>query len=83
MQTYGGFDCDWPFADAAALAESERAAIVAVKSGGMLKSDGPYYFVVSEKTAALRRKCDHSLVAHVGLSAQYAQRVRNGNVVGG
>ena len=74
---------DWPFANASESAESEHAAMLAVKSGEMLTSDGPYYFVVSENTAALRRKCDHSLVARVALTTQNAQRTRNGNVVGG
>ena len=82
-KAYGGSDCDWPFANASEAAESEHAAVLAVKSGEMLTSDGPYYFVVSENTAALRRRCDHSLVARVALTTQNAQRTRNGNVVGG
>ena len=80
-RTYGGPECEWPFADAATMAASEQAAVAAVEAGRMLKSDGPYYFVRNGGTAALRRKCDHSLVARVALTNQLAVRTRN--VVGG
>lgn len=82
-RAYGGSDCDWPFANASEEADSELAAVLAVKSGAMLKSDGPYYFVVSENTAILRRKCDHALIARVALNARNGSETSAHRMVGG
>ena len=79
-RAYGDEDCEWL---ASAPAESEEAVMAAVKAGEMLKSDGRYYFVANGRTAVLRRKCDHSLVARIALAPEAAQRTRKTTLVGG
>lgn len=68
---------------AAATTESEEAVVAAVRSGKMLKSDGLYYFVANGSTAALRRKCDHSLVARIALAPESVQGTRKTAIAGG